>query len=218
MNSILSIPRLRSLSLVLLLLIAAFYLMPTSEYVPQAQPLDVLPRAISNWQMLSESKPEPEVMELLKADDTLTRIYGHPQRSSTVSLFVAFFKTQRAGVSPHSPKVCLPGSGWTPDRSDQPTLTLPDQNRQITVNRYIVSRGEYKSLVLYWYQTPHRVIAGEFAAKLWLIVDGARYRRSDMALVRVIVPFDASSEQQAYQVAEEFVRASFGPLQTVLPG
>jgi hypothetical protein len=32
------------------------------------------------------------------------------------------------------------------------------------------------------------VIAGEFAAKFWLVADAIRYRRSDTALVRILVP------------------------------
>jgi hypothetical protein len=42
-------------------------------------------------------------------------------------------------------------------------------------------------VVLYWYQTPQRVIAGEWAAKFWLISDAVRERRTDIALVRLLV-------------------------------
>jgi EpsI family protein len=218
MNAILSVPRLRWLSLLLLLLIAAFYLLPTTEYVPPAPSLSALPHTIENWRMVAESQPEPEILELLKADTTLTRVYQNASDGSTASLFVAFFRTQRAGVSPHSPKVCLPGSGWMPERSDHPTLAVPAWDQPIQVNRYIVSRGESKSLVLYWYQTPHRIIAGEIEAKLWLIADGARYRRSDVALVRVIIPVGPAGEQQAFQTAEQFIRTAFPPLKSLLPG
>src|SRR3546814_2367264 len=55
------------------------------------------------------------------------------------SLFIAYFKTQRTGQVPHSPKHCLPGSGWTPSESSFLTIGIPSQNREITVNRYIVS-------------------------------------------------------------------------------
>ena len=34
-------------------------------------------------------------------------------RLRSANLFVAYFQSQRAGQTPHSPKNCLPGSGWT---------------------------------------------------------------------------------------------------------
>jgi EpsI family protein len=136
------------LSILLVLCAAVFYAAPTAENVPDSKPLNLLPRNINGWVTVSESQPEKEILELLRADDTLTRIYRNDQGASA-SLFLAFFKSQRAGASPHSPKVCLPGSGWLPERSDRIDLSVPSRDRPITVNRYIVSRGEQKSLVLF---------------------------------------------------------------------
>ena len=204
------------LSIVLVAMVIVFYAMPTKEYVPEAQPLSGLAKDIGPWQTVSDSKPDQEILDLLRADDTLSRVYRKSD-GNTVSLFLAFFKSQRAGVSPHSPKVCLPGSGWLPERSDRVALNVPDTNGPITVNRYIVSRGEYKSLVLYWYQSPHRIIADEYAAKFWLVLDGVRYRRSDTSLVRVIVPFIGGSEENAFREAQEFIRASFPLIKGQLP-
>ena len=52
------------------------------------------------------------MLDVLRADDTLNRIYR--LRAASSYLFIAYFKTQRYGQSPHSPKNCLPGSGWEP--------------------------------------------------------------------------------------------------------
>jgi EpsI family protein len=204
------------LSGVLIVLGVAFYLTPTAEHIPEQKPLSQLPRNLSGWETVSESQPDKEILELLRADDTLTRVYRSPV-GSTASLFIAFFKSQRAGVSPHSPKVCLPGAGWLPEQSGQVDLTVPGTPRPITVNRYIVTRGEQRSLVLYWYQSPHRVIADEFAAKFWLVVDGVRYRRSDASLVRVIVPVGPAGDQVAFEQAQQFVQTSFPVIKAQLP-
>jgi EpsI family protein len=85
------------------------------------------------------------------------------------------------------------------------------------VNRYIVQRGEEKSLVLYWYQTPNRVIASEFEAKYYLVLDSIRYRRSDTALVRVVTPVVDGDEDAATKAAIRFVQSFFGPLRQYLP-
>ena len=85
------------------------------------------------------------------------------------------------------------------------------------MNRYIVQRGEDKSLVLYWYQTPRRVIASEFDAKFYLVLDSIRYHRSDTALVRVVVPVADGDEDAATKTAIRFVQSFFEPLREYLP-
>ena len=194
-----------------------FYALPLGEHVPASRPLALVPHEISGWRMIEEGVTEKEILDVLKADDTLTRIYVNADGSRMAHLFVAFFKTQRAGATTHSPKVCLPGSGWLPESSGTLSLTIPGRSKPIEVNRYIVSKGDQKSLVLYWYQTPHRIIANEFAAKFYLMVDGVRYRRSDTAMIRVIVPVGNGREDQAEQTAIRFVQAIFNPLRAYLP-
>jgi EpsI family protein len=130
---------------------------------------------------------------------------------------VAFFKTQRTGKTPHSPKNCLPGSGWEREREDYLDVAIPGMAEPIQVNRYIVSKGSEKSLVLYWYQTQKRVIANEYKAKLLTVEDAIRYNRTDTALVRVVVPVRGSNDAEAQQEAVEFVQAFFNPLRKYLP-
>ena len=198
--------------------ILLFYVAPTSEYVPAARPLAEFPRQLGPWAAIRDGVVESEVQELLKADDTLNRTYAEAANGHVANLFVAFFKSQRAGVSPHSPKVCLPGSGWTPLDSRRIQLSIPGRPTPITVNRYTVARGENRSVVIYWYQTLHRIIANEYLAKLYLMADGVRYRRSDTSLVRVIVPVVNQDEDLAQQQAIEFVQKFLGPLSRHLPG
>jgi EpsI family protein len=189
-----------------------------SEVAPALRPLKSSPVFYGAWEMTVESDIEKEVLDVLRADDTLSRVYRRNDTGRVAGLFVAYFKTQRTGQAPHSPKNCLPGSGWVPTVSDTLTIDrVPGTAAPITVNRYIVSRGDEKSLVLYWYQTPTRVIASEYSAKFYLVVDSIRYHRSDTALVRVIVPVTGDGEAAANEAAMEFVRSFFTPLREFLP-
>ncbi len=61
-------------------------------------------------------------------------------------------------------------------------------------------------MVLYWYQTPRRAIAGEWAAKLWLVADALRDRRTDTALVRVVAWPGEGGDAAATAVAMGFAR------------
>jgi EpsI family protein len=72
-------------------------------------------------------------------------------------------------------------------------------------------------VVLYWYQSHDRVIASEFAAKFWLIADSIRYRRSDTALVKVVVPVNGSEIDSAVQGAVDFVQSAYPAIARQLP-
>jgi EpsI family protein len=159
---------------------------------------------------------EPETLAVLKADDTLTRWYVNPANGGA-NLFVAYFKTQRTGQSPHSPKNCLPGAGWTPSSTGLLDVPIPATGETIRINRYVVSKGDSKSVVLYWYQTQSRVIADEFAAKFYLVSDSIKHHRSDTALVRVVVPVIGDHEQQAIDQGEAFVQSVYPVLRSYLP-
>jgi EpsI family protein len=205
-----------ALSILLLGEAALFYAYPKRELVPVMPPMQEAPRSAGGWRVTHEFPIETEVQELLKADDTLSRAYASPE-GGNVSLFIALFKSQRAGVAPHSPKVCLPGSGWVPSESSTVALALAGWPEPVPANRYVVSRGENRSLVLYWYQSAARVVANEYAAKLYTVLDGLRYRRSDTSLVRVIVPLGADGTEAAQAQALQFLQAVYPGLRPYLP-
>src|SRR6202140_2714145 len=200
----------RILTVVLVIQAALFYATSRGENVPSMQPLHDFQHEISGWTMVQEGYVDDETQAILQADDTLTRTYGSPKYRLVSNLFVAFFKTQRTGKTPHSPKNCLPGSGWEREREDYLDVAIPGMAEPIQVNRYIVSKGDQKSLVLYWYQTQNRVVANEYKAKLLTVRDAIRYNRTDVAIVRVIVPV-LGNEAAAQQEAIDFVQSFFIP-------
>ncbi len=207
----------RILTLALVIQAGLFYATSRAENVPSMRPLHDFPRELSGWTMAQEGYVDDETQAILQADDTLTRSYYSPKFQLVSNLFVAFFKTQRTGKAPHSPKNCLPGTGWEREREDYLDVTIPGMTEPIQVNRFIVSKGEEKSLVLYWYQTENRVIANEYRAKLRTVEDAIRYNRTDTALVRVVVPVIAGDDAAAQQEAVEFVQSFFIPLRKYLP-
>jgi EpsI family protein len=207
----------RSFLLTILLLSEAlfYFAYPKQEVVLLPKPLRELPAQLGSWSMVAESQIEPEVQDVLKADDTLNRIYVDAATGGDASLFVAFFKTQKTGVAPHSPKVCLPGSGWEPSRSELVRLRVPGRAEPILVNHSVIAKGEEKSIVLYWYQTHNNVIADEYRAKLNTVLDSVRYHRSDTAIVRIVVPERPGRDAEAE--ARSMAQSSFEPIRAILP-
>jgi EpsI family protein len=188
-----------------------------AENTPTVSPLDDFPANVTGWQMYKDVKIEQETLDVLKADDTLNRVYINPAHDTSTFLFIAFFKTQRYGQSPHSPKNCLPGNGYEPIESGVMTVAIPGRSEPVQVNRYLTARGDEKSVTLYWYQSHDRIIAGEFAARFWLIADSIRFHRSDTSLVKIVVPVRDGDADAATRTAVDFMKAVFPPLTRQLP-
>jgi EpsI family protein len=206
----------RLVTVFLLAQAALLYSSIRPEAVPPSQPLMFLPKIQGEWHAASEDGvTDPEILAILRADDVLNREYTDTA-GNHANLYIAAFRSQQNGKSPHSPKNCLPGSGWTPTVEDYSTIDLPG-GRSIEVNHYIVNHGEDQSLVLYWYQSRDRVVANEYKAKFWVVADAMRYNRSDTALVRVVVGIHDQDNARAERVAVTFVRSFYGPIRAILP-
>jgi len=213
MSSLASNKFLRILTLVLVVQAVLFYSASRGEAAHEAPPLLAFPTAIGQWHETQEGVVDQETQDILKADDILTRVYGGP--NGEASLFVAYFKTQRTGQSPHSPKNCLPGSGWQQTESGR--VDVETSAGPIRINRYLVAKGQNQSLVYYWYQSQGRVIADEFAAKFYLIEDSIRKHRSDTSLVRIVVGVEPNRLDQAEMTGIDFVKTIYPEVKIFLP-
>lgn len=205
------------LSAILIAQAVAFYGLSRAEVLPPSPPLAGLPKVIGTWNTVQEGVVEKEVQEILKADDTLTRAFVSPKFPASAGLFIAAFRSQRNGKAPHSPKNCLPGSGWVQNEQGFTKITVDGRAEPIEVNRYVVQKGDAKSLVLYWYQSRDRVVASEYSAKGYVMLDALRDNRTDSALVRVIVPVIENNVDRAMSSATDFVRTSFTAIRRQLP-
>jgi len=186
---------------VLLLLIAAFttlHLRASVDRVPPSEPLNLLPRVISQY----SSKDIPitqETLAILGDGRFLNRIYvdSSPARPP-VSLFIGYFPTQRTGQSIHSPQNCLPGAGWTFASSSKIFLDTP-QIKKYAVGEYVITNGTDRQVVLYWYLAHGRSIANDYVAKAYMMADAIRYNRTDGALVRLVTPLEPNESLTAAQ-------------------
>jgi EpsI family protein len=205
-----------TLGAVLALQAVGFYALPSGRAVPLTRPLAALPVTIGEWIMARETPMDPEVNRVLRSDASLNRDYVNAMKQATANLFVAYFESQRHGQTPHSPQHCMPGAGWSPE--SLAAIPVDIGGRAYHVNRYILSKGGDRNVVLYWYQANGRVIASEYKAKVFMVADAVRYNRTDTALVRVIVRVpENGSVEQGTALAADFVQSVFAPLQQCLP-
>jgi len=187
-----------------------------AEKIPVVSALSAFPVTEGEWRSVREDPIEKEVLDVLRADDTLNRVYVS-SKGSAVSLFIAFFKTQRYGQAPHSPKNCLPGSGWEPIETGNIVVPVSGRAKPIEINRYVVAHGVNRSVVLYWYHSHDRVIASEYWAKFWLVVDSIRQNRSDTALVKLVIPVEGTDAKKATDTGVSLVQAIFSDVARQFP-
>jgi exosortase D (VPLPA-CTERM-specific) len=184
---------------VALMLPAAVILQAASrpEYFPSRAQLSSFPSQIDSWTGTSESI-DPQSLELLGHPEYVIYTYENTARPEPwIQLYIAYYASQRAGDTIHSPNHCLPGAGWIPT-SRKIVEIEGAEGASFPANRYVVEKGVDRQLVLYWFQAHGREVASEYGAKYYLIADSIRMNRSDGALVRFMTPMlDGETAEQA---------------------
>jgi EpsI family protein len=154
------------------------------EVFPARKPLAVFPEQLADWTG-TDVEITKDIRDILGPGDFLLRVYrAEGDRQPSTDLFIAYFPSQRAGDTIHSPKNCLPGAGWAPIDSARVTLSVSG-HAPFPVNRYVIAKGTDRLLVLYWYWAHDRAVASEYWAKIYLVTDSIRMNRSDGSLVRL---------------------------------
>jgi EpsI family protein len=159
----------------------------TGEAVPIRKSFDTFPSQIATWRARESSNLDLEIVNLLKVNDYVMRRYAD-RDGRTLWLYIGYWSTQRKGAQIHSPRNCLPGGGWEPIEASRLVVPLPGGHTPIEVNRYLIQKDRDQQVVLYWYQSQGKAVAGELDAKIEMVRTAIIRNRTDGALVRVSAP------------------------------
>jgi EpsI family protein len=166
----------------------------------ERQALKDFPAQLGEWRQVgADQRFDKQTESVLRADDYVARNYALPD-GRTASFYVGYYATQRNGASYHSPLNCLPGSGWSMNDPSVVRITPAGGSQSFEANRYIIQNGNDRELMIYWYQGRGRIVASEYWGKIYTVLDSMRRRRSDGAMVRVVVPVN-KSEAAALEAA-----------------
>jgi EpsI family protein len=178
----------------------------TGEAVPLARSLSTFPDRLGDWQGREVTPLETEVLSLLRVSDYLVRRYEDPVGRS-IWLYIGYWNTQRKGAQPHSPRNCLPGSGWEPLEASR--LWIPGRSRPaLAVNRFVVQKDNAQQVVLYWYLAQGRPVSGEIEARVETVSNAILRNRTDGALVRVSSPVYGSVDETTAVLTDYVQRLS----------
>ena len=181
------------------------------EFFPPRASLSSLPSQIDDWTG-TDNALDQQTLDILGPGEFLVRDYQNAsQPQPWINLYLAYFPSQKAGDTIHSPNHCLPGAGWVPTSREVVQLARPDGS-MFPVNRYVVSKLGERQLVLYWFQAHGRAVASEYWAKYYLVSDSVRMNRSDGALVRLMTPMLEGESADAAQARIMELGSQFIPL------
>lgn len=186
------------------------------ELIPERTPFVQFPSKLGAWQGRSSSL-EPQVEHFLGLTDYLLSDYARADARG-VNLYVAYYASQRKGVSPHSPQVCIPGDGW--HIVDFQRTSYADQQRGVTVplNRVVIERNGQKQIVYYWFEQRGKRVANEYLSKWNLIADAVYLNRTDGALIRLTTPlYPGEAEQEGDQRLQGLVQEMLPQMTKFLP-
>lgn len=169
------------------------------------------PKHVGGWKQAGgEHRFDDATLAVLGASDYIMRDY-RTENGNVANFYVGYYVTQVDGATYHSPLNCMPGSGWVMSQPGLVTIS-PKGRPTFEANRYLVENSGTKQLLVYWYQGRGRSVASEYWGKVYTVLDSVRMRRSDGAMVRVMIPI-RSSETEALEAAAELA----ANVSTVLP-
>jgi len=182
------VPRSLYASVTVLILAAAssLSLPERAESIPQRVSFVQYPHTVGDWTGRREAL-DAIYLDVLMLDDYYLADFTRDTQPS-INFYIAWYNSQRAGRSAHSPRSCLPGGGWQIESLTQRALPGVRAGREaLRVNRVLIKLGTQRELVYYWFQQRGRVITSEYVAKWYLFWDALTRNRTDGALVRLVV-------------------------------
>ncbi|MEM1150192.1 MAG: VPLPA-CTERM-specific exosortase XrtD [Pseudomonadota bacterium] len=209
-----------SAAVLMVAMVGAIHSMPErGSLAPERDSFALFPRTLGDWQQVGPREVlEPQVVQVLGADDYHQVTFRKPGEAFPVGFFSAWYNDQSKG-GVHSPEICLPGAGWEIAWLERSDLTeFVGSYTPYRINRAIIQRGHSRMMVYYWFQQRERRIAWDLAAKFWLMVDGIQTGRTDGAIVRLttqIGPSESNAEAEAR--LQDMLLAVQEPLERFIP-
>lgn len=150
------------------------------------------------------------VIAMLNPDAIFNALYADPQ-GTRIDLFFSYFAGDNAESGVHSPRNCMPGGGWTIEKTEN--HGIPFNGGMIPASRMHVRLEDDKRVVDYWYITRNGETSSDLSLKLFTMLGAVSFQPTDVAFVRFISPNDPVSLAQLQAFESEFI----GEIYRILP-
>ncbi|MGV1098208.1 exosortase C-terminal domain/associated protein EpsI [Thiovibrio sp. JS02] len=185
---------------------------------PALQPLSNFPAVLGPYRLQGTQQSSAAVVEMLGVTDYISYTYADG-KGKPVRLYVAYYDFVNDTKGYHSPKNCLPGSGWGIAEVKPQTVSLAKGAGSAEVTEMVIRNRNEQQIVLYWYQNRGRIIPSEYKERLYRVLDSLLMRRSDGSFVRIMLDVPEGGDFAKSEAAiRDFAALTLAELQRFVPG
>lgn len=180
--------------------------------VPQARMLRDFPAMLQNWRSVGQVSFDERTLAVLRPSDYLMRQYRNSD-GQDLFLYVGYHSGGKDVGPIHSPRNCLPGSGWMELDSGKMTVNTP--SGAVHLVRATYAKGDEGSVYYYWYQMRDETLTEDWELKVSELWNSLVDKRKDAAFIRISVPL--AQEKNSDKVVETFIINMYPVLRKFLP-
>lgn len=206
----------RSRFIIVLVLVGAMGLYMTMHRdleVPLARPFSEFPPSHNGWRMAGQSALSASVLKILLPSDYLSRRY-EAEDGMQVDMYLSYFDGGPGSGGIHSPKHCLPGSGWAELSSQRTTMELGGETVKLV--RAVYAMGGSREVIYYWFAMRGQTLSDEYSLKLAEITGSMFHRRRDQSFIRISVRAKDNLDVAEERIVE-FLRDFYPMIREFLP-
>jgi len=170
--------------------------------------LDSFPLEFDGWVGVQETIPT-YVINQLNPSGIFAANYANSD-GARINLLIDYFSGNDPG-GPHSPRNCMPGSGWVFVSESERLINLGDHT--ITTVRFIMQLGESKRIMDFWYVTKYGETANDYTFKFYKMLSSLTLQPTDVAFIR----FFAAADSISLASLDHFEQASLPLIYERLP-
>jgi EpsI family protein len=145
----------------------------------------------------------PQIVEMLNPTEIFSATYTN-QRGTEVHLFFDYFARQSSLGGPHSPRNCMPGSGWIIRKVEKSEIRV--NGRIIKIGRFDLGMGNSTKVMDFWYITRYGETANDYVFKLYTMISSLTFKPNDIVFVRLFCEGDEESLHDLREFEELFVQ------------
>ncbi len=197
------------LSIVILTFLSGFAIRHHKPEISTGARIEDFPLLKDGW-IGQKDNLIPAVIDMLNPTEIFSATYTDAV-GNKVHLFFDYFAQQNVRGGPHSPRNCLPGSGWTIRGMEKRKIIL--RGRPITIGRFDLRMGESKKVMDFWYITRYGETANDYMFKFYLLISSLTFKPNDIAFIRIIGVGDQAGLSALDDFEKSFVEEIYDHLQ-----
>jgi EpsI family protein len=195
-----------------IVLVAFIFTMLLTYFRPESAgdvDFDNFPLEIGEWKGKNE-KISQTVIDLLNPMDITSITYVNNEGIS-IHLFFDYFSSDASFGGPHSPRNCVPGSGWIVENSYKNNIQF--NGKVIPAGVFELQFEQSQSVMEFWYVTHFGETANDYEFKLYELLSALTFSPRDVAFIR----FVADNDPKSLEALKEFQSLVIPEIYSYLP-